>query len=311
MNEDIFFYDFAFNLIYILPAYAAAGGYISVNCDKDFNGNGSLEIVFYDEELKRIIKGNPTEIFLKWGSFEGFITSYEFSEQQHRIMGMALNGLIHRAVIPTVLSVTNTVENIARGIITNNIPWLTLADRVGFTRNVTYSTDTYKPCDELFQDLFDTDGGGYEITADIKNKAFVFNAKKIKQNELILSAGNLNAYNFVSDFNGKEIAYNGWYKDSSDIWHKLTEQSKSGIYDISCVLSADNNADALKELKAKKAEKGITADIKSLKYGVDYEVGDIVRLQNDGTTQTKLISSVNIHQDDGYGATPTFKDLEE
>lgn len=310
MNEDIYFYDFGFNLLYILPASSKNGGYISVNCDKDFNGNGSAEILFYDTSLKELITDNPTEIFFKWGNFEGFITSYEFAEQ-HRIMGMSLNGLVHRAVIPLVSAVTDTTENIARRIISNNVKWLTLGNSIGLTEKVTYSTDTYKHCDELLQELFDLDNSGYEITADTSNKKFVFNTKKTAENELILSGGNLNAYNFISDFNGKEIAYNGWYKDSSDAWHKVTNQSKSGVYDISCVLSADNENDAVKELKEKKAAKSITADIKVLQYGIDYDLGDIVKLQNDDFTVKKVITSVNIHQDNGYGVTPTFEEWEE
>lgn len=310
MNDDIYFYDLEFNLLYILPAFSESGGYISVNCDKDFNGNGSLEIIFYDEALKQLIKSKPTEIFLRWGNFEGFITSYQFTNLQYRIMGMSLNGLVHRAVVP-ITNVGGTAESIAKYIITQHVPWLIFGNNAGFTKNITFATDTYKPCDEVLQDLFDKDSGGYEIASDIKNKKFIFNPKKMSESNLILSDGNLNAYNFTEDFNGKEIAYSGWYKNSSNEWQSITTQSKSGIYGISCVLSAGNATDAAEELKEKKAEKSITADIKSLQYGVDYQLGDIVRLQNDDITVKKVITSVNIHRDNGYGTTPTFKDWED
>lgn len=310
MGEDIFFYNFEFDLVYILPMYSPYGGCISVNCDKDFNDNGSAEILFFDTALKKLIESNPTEIFFKWGNFYGFITSYEFKETQHRVMGMSLNGLIHRAIKQKLSSMTDTAENIVKAVL-QGITWLSVESDAEFTNKITYSCDKCKAYDEMVQEILSADNGGYEITADIKNKKFIFRIKKAQEKELILSNGNLNAYNFVSDFNGKETANSGFYKDSDGTWHEVTTQEKSGVYNISCILSANNEKDALKELQEKKAVKSVTADIKKLQYGIDYNLGDIVKLQNDDVTVKKMITSVNIHQDIGYGATPTFKDWEE
>lgn len=75
--NDVVFYDFDFNLLYILPPFALDTGYISANATAEFCGDGSFELVFCDNELKSVIEGKKDEIFVKWGKFEGFLTGFK------------------------------------------------------------------------------------------------------------------------------------------------------------------------------------------------------------------------------------------
>ena len=146
--SDIRFYDFDLNLLYILPAFSVDTGYISVNTEQQLNDSGALEILFVDNDLKRIVEKNIDNIIVVWKDFQGFLTSYRW-DKQLRLTGMHLNGLLHRAVIPnTITELTGDVETLVRSAITNNITWLELEDIVGFEKSVKYSTDKYKRADE-------------------------------------------------------------------------------------------------------------------------------------------------------------------
>lgn len=321
MSDDIRFYDFNFNLLRILPSFAVESGYISINTQQDFNNSGSLEIVFNDDELKRIIEENKDQILVVWKNFQGFVTCYRW-DSEYRVTGMHLNGLLHRAVIPkTITELTGDVETLAFSAISKNIPWLTLGDTKGFSNSVGYSTEKYMSADDYIQELLQLDNAGYVITADIENKQFVFQCIKPKENLLMLSEGNLNAYDFEITYSNKEMAFGGWYQkeqpEKSDgtkpdpIWTYISlDTTKSGVFKIDCVLSSTTETDALNELKSKKSTYDILLQTHGIRYNVDYCIGDILRVQKGGLTANKLVSGISMWSDRGYGEEPVLTEWE-
>lgn len=306
--NDIYFYDLDFNLLYILPNFGVDRGYISVNTKEEFNGSGSVEIVFIDDELKAIVRQYRNDLMVVWKDFRGFITSYQFNKQC-RLTGMSLNGLLHRSVIPqTVTELTGDVETLARSALAN-VPWLTLGEITGFTNIVKYSTDTYLTADTYIQELLFKDGAGYDIEADFENKNFIFTVLKVAENPLVISEGNLNAYNPVETYINKDLAYGGWYKDSEEEWHYINPDGKTGIYKIDTVLSSETEAEALEELGALKARSELTVETKTLKHGEDYKLGDIVRVQHDGLTVQKKITAFEMWADKGSGEQPILEEV--
>lgn len=306
--NDIYFYDLDFNLLYILPNFGVDRGYISVNTKEEFNGSGSVEIVFIDDELKAIVRQYRDDLMVVWKDFRGFITSYQFNKQC-RLTGMSLNGLLHRSVIPqTVTELTGDVETLARSALAN-VPWLTLGEITGFTNIVKYSTDTYLTADTYIQELLVKDGAGYDIAADFEDKTFIFTVLKASENSLVISEGNLNAYNPVETYINKELAYGGWYKDSEEEWHYLNPDEKTGIYKIDTVLSSETEEEALEEMKDFKARSELTVETKTLKHGEDYKLGDIVRVQHDGLTVQKKITAFEMWADKGSGEQPILEEV--
>ena len=86
---------------------------------------------------------------------------------------------------------------------------------------------------------------------------------------MIISENNLNAYDFEVVYNNKELAFGGWYcekqpddKDGNkveSIWKYITtDESKSGIYKIDTVLSAETQTEALNELAKQKQKHEIS-----------------------------------------------------
>lgn len=315
-SDDIYFYDFDLNLVYILPSFGTDKGYISMNVQKDFNDFGSLEIVFIDSKLKSIIKEHKDNLIVTWKGFQGFLTGHQF-DRMCRAMGMSLNGLLHRIVIPKTVTVLNgTVEALARSAISSNATWLSLGDEKGFETSVDYSTDTYKTADRYIPELLALDNAGFEIYADIPNKEFIFRVLKSQELELMFSTNNLNAYDFVENYSNKKVAYGGWYEkeqsDGSDpVWTYITtDETLTGINVIDTVLSSKNEDEALQELKSRAAELEIDLKTKKVQYGVDYNLGDIVRVQNDDVATKKKVIGIIMSKEKGFTENPILSEVE-
>lgn len=322
MSDDIRFYSFDLDLLYILPAVSPESGYPSVNVSQELNGSGSLEISFCDEDLKKLIRERKDNLIVVWRDFQGFVTGYKYTEKENILTGMSLSGLLHRAVIPKTEEVTGDAETLARSAVSANIPWLTLGTIQGFTKEIKYSTDKYISADTYIQELLKLDNGGYKITADIPNKKYVFECIKSNPSELIISESELNAHSFETVYTNKNLAFGGWYlkeqpedKDGNKVdpvWtYKTLDSAKTGVYKIDTVLSAVNDTEAENELKALTAEYTVSAETKDITHNTDYRLGDIVCIQNDGITQKKIIKGINMWNENGYGEEPVFSELEE
>ena len=307
---DIRFYDLDFNLLHILPPHSNKIGYKAINAQQDFNGSGSFELLFWDSNLKELVKKYRDNMLIVWRDFQGLLTSYKFNDKENHLYGTHINGLLHRAIIPVRSEKTDTVENLTN-LAVNNINWLGFTEPQTMTNTVTYSTDKPTTADTYLQKLFEVGECGYELKADFINKRYKLGIITTRQNPLMLSAANLNAYEFETNYIGKEIAFGGWYK-LNDVWTYISlDDTKSGIHKIDTVLGATTKAEALNELKQKKAEHKITMNTRRIEYGVDYSIGDVLRVQEDGVTQHKLINGIMRWDESGYGEKPILTDYEE
>ncbi len=306
---DIRFYDFSFNLLYILPSYSDESGYISVNAREDFSGSGAFELEFYDPRLKRIIEENRDRLIVSFNGFWGFLTSYRWDEKM-TVYGMHLNGLLHRAVLPkTDGEVTGGLSEIITGLI-ENIDWLKVKEPLEECGSVTYSRDDYSLADEYIEELLGILGVGYRIDADIKEKCFTFSLIVPSQRELIISSENKNAHDFQVSYINKKKANGGWYKDKeSGEWRYISLSEKAGIEKIDTLLSKTNENDAINELKNCTETFEILAEIYGLEYRRDYKIGDIVRVQNEELSVKKQILGVRMWDENGYAEEPILGEI--
>ena len=92
---------------------------------------------------------------------------------------------------------------------------------------------------------------------------------------------------------------------------KVNERSKTltGINVIDTVLSSKTESEALQELKSKTAELEIDLKTKKVQYGIDYNLGDIVRVQNDGMTTKKKVIGVIMSKEKGYTENPILSEV--
>lgn len=319
MAKDIRFYDFEFNLLYILPPYSEGAGYKSINIEKNLNASGALEIVFCDPELKKTVEEYKDTLIVSWRGFWGFITSYRW-DKTLRLCGMHLNGLLHRSVIPpTNGEVTGDIKTLLKGAIDANIPWLEWEDTEDEGGTITYQKDGYTQADQYIEEMTELLGTGYEITADSKNKRFKFKYIGKRENPLMLSHANLNAYDFETTYINKELAFGGWFKEEQEedsegnkpepIWKYIGDEKIGGIYKIDCVLSATTLENAKNELLKKRATYEVLAKTKDIEYGTDYQIGDVIRVQDEGVSAQKLVSGVRMWDENGYGEEPSLTEI--
>lgn len=316
MDDDIKFYTLDFELLYILPPYVDKSGYSAVNVTIEMNGVGKLEITFRDDELKAKIKKNRDNIMVVWRDFQGYVKSYMFTEETNKLFGEHLNGLLKRAVIPTVETYSYTYK--AGYILYNNVldsvSWLTRDENLSSCgENIKYSAEKYMTCDKVVQEINTAANGGYRIYADIPNEKYIYYYIERAENNLMLSVENLNIYEPEITYENADMATVGWYEyklNDTTKWQSVTsDSSKTDIHKIETVLSTNDEDEAKKELSKRVSVFKLTAKTRSLMHGVDYNIGDIIRIQIDGVTEKLLVSGVNMWNEKSYGEEPILTEI--
>lgn len=325
---DIRFYDFDFNLLYIMPPFSKTIGYSSFNAKKEFNGPGSFEIVFLDDELKKLIEKNRDGLFVQCGKFQGYVTGYQWESNNCSIFGKHLNGLLSWRVVRSNTLTNHTVAEAFIELITNSYSEIfqyVTADNE-FTGINTYTNDKYEQGDKVIEAFCKSYGAGYEIAADFKEKTLAIALKKPKEKILMLSENNLNAYDIVVSYDNKERITGGYYTEK----YTATENVNNAIVEVERVrypyigsenatglkrrdifFKAENESDAKVELTNKKVFNQYTFETKNIEYGVDYELGDIVRIQTGTETVKRKVTAVNLWNEKEYGEKPILSEVEE
>ena len=325
---DIKFYDFDFNLVAILPRASGHGtGYTFLNYKVEFLGHGSFEITYLSEKIDRIAEKYRDRLFVVLDDFQGYLTGYRFQDDKHKLYGKHLNGLVSRRLIGPWTTSDKTVETIARDVISAKYDFLSLGAEKGFENKISHETTDYIAGDEFLKTLLQKDNAGYCVTADFVQRQLIFNVLKNRETSLMLSESNLNAYDFDISYDNKEIATYGFYSEvqpdtvtedengeevtqKNDNVIKCVGSADGGINRIDVWLSAEMASEAKAELKSKKPLFDITASTRRIRWNYDYQLGDIVRVQKNGVTVTKAITSVSVSVESSRIETPTLTDYE-
>ena len=311
---DIRFYDFNLNLVKVLPPSGNKCGYSSINTSREFCGTGSLEIVFYDTDLQKIVEQYDDNLIVSWNGFQGFLTGHIWKDTEFRLLGMHLNGIIHRIVFPYLSTANYTVEEAVYAMFAKaqrqqeTLTWITYIREEGFTEKYSIGLDTYQNADTAVKDILTLDGAGYLVYVDFTAKKMYFKCLKPKENPIVISSENKNAYDMEISKSNKEYFSGGYYhNESKNTWEYVGKSN--GIFSTDCVLEATSFGAAASELKKKNKMYDITAQTKGIKEGTDYSVGDIVRLQVGGVSVKKKVSGISKHIEKEYGEEPTFTEV--
>ena len=316
---DIYFYNLDFELVHILPSSSKDRGYISANAQIDFCDEGKFEVLYYDEELRKLLKLHPEGLLIKWGKFQGFLSDWQNREKESRIFGMHLNGILHKIAIPILEEESANAVAIAKKII-DLYDWV---EWIGVDKNlfkeITFSTDKYSPGDEVIKKLCSAADCGYKVF--MKNKKLYFELIPKRDNPLILSEGNLNAYEFQEDFDLKTAASGGWYKleqpetdgnKQDPVW--TFTGTENGVKGQIVILSSTTEAAANDELAALKISHSMQCKTRNVELDKDYMLGDILRISYENTVQRNLVKNIKLwYEKCSYHEEPIFEgaDLNE
>lgn len=311
---DIRIYNFEFELLGILPAEKCS----SIIYKPEFNGIGSFEIHHCFDKVVQLVENNADTLFVEYEGFQGYVTGYQHKDSVQTIYGKSLNGLLHKCVVPK-FSWTGNPEDMAKEVVNANCSFLDVSETQSvITDDITFEKENYTSAEVFISELLGLAGLGYKISADKKNKKFVFEVLHSNEINLIISENNLNAYEFETIYDNKEQAYGGWYKENVEepadgedkyIWKYITTDPKEGIYREDVVLKATTAAEALQELQNKKATYKLNCSTKRIQYGVNYQLGDIVKVQQKNRTVKKRVVSVTVSQEADRKETPVFSEV--
>lgn len=318
---DAILYTLDFSDKFILPATSKEVGYVSMNAKIEFCDSGSCEMVFCCKQLENFMRAHPEGLFIIWGNFQGYITDWQFKKDGKRLFGSHLNSIIHKAVFPPQnLSKDDRVEVVMEKLVGEHIPWLNFVKTKETYGAVEFSNDVYTYADNFVKEYFTVAKLGYKIY--IQNKKLYFEILKPTSNSLMLSENNLNIYEIQEDFSNKSTAFGGWYKKrEEDDGTKLEDEqwlyiesaeSREGIYKQDAILSASSPQKAKEELEALVDEYAVALKSRNIRYGDDYCIGDIVRLQQEKSTIRKQITAIELWLEGStYHEEPQLADYKE
>lgn len=315
--EDIRFYDYEFNLLYIENRVKSA------NWSIYYNDVGKFELHFDVENTKLVdVVMNSPNIVAVQGDLQAVITGRQFADEGI-LYGKTPNYLLYNGVTPEFQDLKSDIETMARQFVSASCGFMTLGPMVGYTTQIAFWRNTYHPTFDVVKDCLDTDGGGHNVVFDPINRQWVFNVLKGTQLPLIISRGNKNVLSIEYTVDRQNYYTGGWYKETQQpdesgttpdpVWKYITsDATKTGVYKRDCVLSADNEVEARQELDKKSLDQQTRAKTQRINWKTDYNLGDIVRVQNEigrwaDTTTQRIIGVELWFEDNNIGEQPILE----
>lgn len=324
--KDLRFYDFEFNLLHI------ENNYLSVNWAIKHNDIGTFEAHFELISDTVPVVLNNLYLVVVQGTDAAIITGKQ-CKTELAVYGRTCNWLLSRRTTPkfeqqsgTAEALSNAYVSAAFSDILNHPKGVYLGTAAGLTKTVDFWRNTYNKTSDVVRDCLTLDSAGHEVIFDAMNKRWVFQIRKGVTLPLVVSEDNLNAYD--TEYSNDVLDYysGGWYEQEQPaedgnvqepVWTYLSgDTSKTGIYKWVAPLSGTSESDAMTDLRKKKVNDTVTLKTINLVRGVDYNLGDTVRVQIDkeGFKKTirKRISGVNTwYEGTDIGEQPILEDIEE
>lgn len=312
---DIWFYDFELNLLHIDSAYSSVDWLIK------FNGIGTFEAHFPINSPVTKLCMEHSYLIAVQGENQAVITGKKAASDL-TLYGRTPNWFLSKRVTPKFSKMDNSPEYIAKTYVAKamaDVSNFKLMRTTGFTKNIKFWRNVYNPTIKVVSECLERVNAGHKMWFDFNEKKIVYRAIKPKETGLIISRTNLNAQNisYTEDF--QNCANGGFYATTDETTGETTwteiASDKTGLYRWIDVLGGDNEPDAQASLKTRKWEKNIKFDVRGLKYGVDYILGDIVTVKSEfggyRRSDKKQITEVNIWYENGNsGEKPVFSDIE-
>ena len=316
--EDIRIYDTDFNLLKI------ENDVISSNWTVYFNGVGTFEIhTLTDTGLAEIIidnmdlQNNKIPLVAQ-GDLQGVVTGVRLGED-FAIYGRTCNWFLSRKVVPEFkssdLPVTCNPEEIARYIVANAFSDqknFTLDEKVGLEDIDNFWRNTYNPLSQVVQEVLLVQNAGHRLSFNPSAKKWIFSVIPPKQSNVILSESNKNAFNTEYTYSIDGYCSACWYEQEQPftdgefpdpVWTRFVKDEKTGIFSSECVSWATVESEAESHIKEKTVKSEIVTDVCGLKFGEDFNLGDILRVQfvngRIKRTEKKQISGVSLGWEEG------------
>lgn len=339
---DIRVYDFNFNLLTVMSDVISSSWSLKYNSVGTYEGHFKLGDRISDILLEH------TYLILTEGDNQAVCTG-KIADTELLICGRTLNWLLTKRVIPPfktsevfggrycapteiikyVLEKTFTAppQTDENGIYidgtvdtrkkVDNFNILPFAECVTLERH--FWRNSANTAEEVIADLAYLADLGHRLYFNVAEKSWDFELIESAERELTMSEKNRNLYDVSYTEESEGYASGGWYEDTDDdgeeLWRYIgIDDGNSAMMFWETVLSGTGYSEAESALLNKKCEYTVSATASKLKYGQDYNMGDIVYvLVSYGGFERTIkyrIEGVNIwYNENGYGEEPVFKKL--
>jgi len=300
----LLFYNFNFDLLY------AEKGVIQSSWTLYFNKIGTFEAHFpITSNLLKILSENRY-LVVREADKTAIVIGYEAGKDLI-VYGRTPNWILTKRIAPTQESVSE-----AAAVICKNLLESTMSDVTNFevaatstTQNVTIERNSLTTVYDAVSDCLSLADLGHELCFDTKNRKWIFKFLKQETVPLLISESNKNAYDTVINEDILDLANCGYYGDDGFI-----SGEETGIYKWEAILNGESEEEASISLTKYKNNGRVTLSSKNISFGVDYKLGDIVRIQitkgSIRTTLNKYISGVSIDSKDGVvKESPIFEEV--
>lgn len=308
--EDIRLYDFEFNLLHI------ENKVVSANPSIFYNDIGTFEYHFpLNSDVTPIIMEHEYLVLVQ-GSRQAIITGKNLY-QDCTVFGRTCNWILTRRTTPAFkaseLEIGRDSESIARWVVSqafSDVDNFVLGEECGMPESEDFGRETTCCTYDVVRDVLAREDAGHRVIFDTGKKQWRFEVYRGENLPLIVSEMNRNAYESEYDINMLDYYTSGYYEYQPEQeegqeappkqWGYVAGD-KTGIYKWDAVLSGEDESEAKSDLLTKRVESRLTTKVRDIRCGVDYNIGDVVRiqLQTGGIKreEKKRIIGVNYHDE--------------
>lgn len=279
---DIRFYNYEHELIAVVAHKQSVNRIIYYN---DI-GTFELHMAMREPQSKRILENDY--LVAVQGKYAAIIVEKQISGNDLAIYGRTCNWLLSRRLVLPFEEKTEDVTVTAKSVCPE---YMTFQNDCMSTAEQTFERTSPEAVSDLIKTLFDEADLGHEVLfsrGEEGGTEWIFRIYEGKERSILISEAARTASELTYDDSLIEYCSCGYYSQAHEdkygnmlesTWEEVVKDEADGAYRCEAVLDAESADNAKTELAAKKWLRRVTGKMRRLKFGTDYDLGDIVSVQ--------------------------------
>ncbi|MBO5370801.1 MAG: hypothetical protein J6B23_09020 [Clostridia bacterium] len=208
------------------------------------------------------------------------------------LYGRTCNWIMTKRITHKFAEVSDTPVALARKFVSDAFPdsFFSLGSTISTTNKISYAKDNMSRTFDCVKEVLDQKKYGHNVVVDVDRKKWYFNIIAGRELTLVLSEANRQAYDCRLTYDMLDVATCGYYNKEVTVTDEEGNEStetevayisgiKTGLSRWEGILSGSTLGEASAELQKMKANDSSAFSTVSLAYGVDYNLGDIIKTQ--------------------------------
>ena len=324
---DLQFYDFNLNLLKQVPK-AKTRWELHYNDIGSFECTMSYNTPFVADAIEYLNRG---EFFVvRQGDYTGIVIGYDI-QNEAVLYGRTCNWILTKRISNKFAEETFAPQTKARSLVStafSDCSNFVMGANITATDTATLAKDNAGTTFDFVKEVLSLKNYGHNVSLNLENKQWVFNITNGVRRDFMRSEANKTAYDARLTYDILDLADCGYYEkevtttDSDGNETKSNETTylkrgnKSGLLRWESLLQGSTESEALADLKLKKPIDGTSFSTRNIRYGIDYNLGDIFTMQFIKglyhAPVTRRVTGIEItYNENGYTERPICEALEE